>query len=174
MSDTAIVIAVAYTIAVVLGSVVSLGVYRSTRRRDAGEVDVGRWSRRETGWFVVVLVGLFGLFLGTIFLVPYGETAGPRKQVVRVTGVQFAWAIQPQSVQTGVPVEFLATSRDVSHAFGIYDDERRLVLQAQVTPGRTQKVVHTFTKPGKYEVLCLEFCGLKHHEMLSTLRVTAG
>ena len=174
MSDTATVIAVAYTIAVVLGSVVALGVYRSTRLADAGDVEVGRWSRRETGWFVVVLVGLFVLFLGTIFLVPYGETAGARKQVVRVTGVQFAWAIEPQTVRTGLPVEFLATSRDVSHAFGIYDAQHRLVLQAQVVPGRTQKVVHTFTRPGRYHVLCLEFCGLKHHEMLSTLRVTAG
>jgi len=174
VSQTATVIAVAYGIAVVLGSVVAFGVYRSTARHDAGEVDVGRWSRRETSWFVVVLLGLFALFLGTIFLVPYGETAGARKQVVRVTGVQFAWAIDPQTVRTGVPVEFLATSGDVSHAFGVYDDEHRLVFQAQVVPGKTQKVVHTFRRPGQYQVLCLEFCGLKHHEMLSTLRVTAG
>ena len=59
-------------------------------------------------------------------------------------------------------------------AFGVYDDEHRLVFQAQVVPGKTQKVVHTFRRPGHYQVLCLEFCGLKHHEMLSTLRVTAG
>ena len=171
MNDTALVITVAYAIACVLGAAVAIGVWRSTFHRDAGQTEVGHWSRRETSWFVVVLVGLFALFLGTIFLVPYGETAGAGKQVVRVTGVQFAWAIEPAEVVTGRPVEFLATSRDVSHAFGVYDEEHRLVFQAQVLPGETQKIVHTFRRPGVYQVLCLEFCGLRHHEMVTTFDV---
>lgn len=174
VNDTALVITVAYAIACVLGSAVAIGVWRSTAHREAGQTDVGNWSRRETGWFVIVLAVLFVLFLGTIFLVPYGETAGPGKQVVRVTGVQFAWAIEPAEVVAGRPVEFLATSSDVNHAFGVYDDEQRLVFQAQVIPGKTQKIVHTFRRPGVYKVLCLEFCGLRHHEMLTTFEVRAA
>jgi cytochrome c oxidase subunit 2 len=174
VNHTAVVITVAYAIACVLGAAVAIGIWRSTLRRDAGEIEVGTWSRRETGWLVVVAVGLVALLLGTIFLVPYGKSAGPDKQVVRVTGVQFAWAIEPDEVRAGVPVEFLADSEDVSHGFGVYDDEHRLIFQAQVIPGRTQKIVHTFDEPGVYRVLCLEFCGLHHHEMKSTLRVTRG
>ena len=29
-------------------------------------------------------------------------------------------------------------------------------------PDYTQKLVHTFTKPGRYDILCLEYCGLDH------------
>lgn len=174
MSQTAVIITVSYAIACVLGAAVAIGVWRSTSHRQAGEVEVGTWTRRETSWLVVVVAGLIALLMGTIFFVPYGDSAGPGKQVVRVTGVQFAWAIEPGEVRAGVPVEFLATSRDVSHAFGVYDDRHRLLFQAQVIPGETQKLVHTFSKPGVYRVLCLEFCGFGHHEMLSTLRVTAG
>ena len=174
MSQTALIITISYAIACVLGAAVAIGIWRSTVRHDAGDADVGSWSRRETGWLLAVVVGLFALLLGTIFFVPYGDSAGPRKQVVRVTGVQFAWAIEPGEVRADLPVEFLATTRDVSHSFGVYDADLRLVFQAQVIPGQIQKVVHTFTKPGEYRVLCLEFCGLKHHEMISTLRVTEG
>lgn len=174
MSQTAVVITVSYAIVSLIGAAVAIGIWRSTVRQDAGEADVGAWSRRETGWLVAVVVGLFALLMATIFYVPYGETAGPGKQVVRVTGVQFAWAIEPGEVRAGAPVEFLATSSDVSHAFGVYDEDGTLVLQAQVVPGETQRIVHTFDEPGSYEVLCLEFCGVNHHEMVATLRVTDG
>jgi cytochrome c oxidase subunit 2 len=172
MGPTAVVITVAYLIAVALGATVSLAVWRSTFRPDP-EADVAGWSRRETTWLVVVIVGLFGLLLATIFYVPYGESAGPDKQVMRVTGVQFAWAIAPTEVRAEIPVEFLLGTRDVTHGFGIYDPDGKLVTQVQVVPGRTQKLVWTFHKAGTYEVLCLEFCGAKHHEMRSTFEVAS-
>lgn len=170
MGQTAVVITVAYAIAVLLGSAVSFAVWRSTFTPDP-DVDTHGWSRRETAWLVVVVVGLFALLLGTIFYVPYGESAGPNKQVVRVTGVQFAWAVAPTEVKAGIPVEFLVSSRDVNHGIGIYNPDGELVTQAQVVPDRTQKLVWTFTQPGTYELLCLEFCGAGHQDMVSTLEV---
>ena len=48
-----------------------------------------------------MFLALLALLLGTIFYVPYGESAGPNAQFVRVTGVQFAWAIAvPQPLVT--------------------------------------------------------------------------
>ena len=171
MSQTAIIITVAYTIAVVIGSVISFAIWRSTSRplaEDKGHT----WSRRESTWLVIVVLALFALLLGTIFYVPYGESAGPNKQVVRVVGVQYAWAIEaPSGIKTGTPVEFLITSPDVNHGFGLYTTSGKLIRQIQVVPGRTQTLVHTFTSPGTYEVLCLEFCGAKHHEMVTTFTV---
>jgi cytochrome c oxidase subunit 2 len=111
--------------------------------------------------------------MGTIFFVPYGETAGPNKQTVQVVGVQFAWTVNPTVVRAGVPVEFLATTRDVNHGFGVYDPDGTLIFQAQVIPDQTQKIVHTFSEPGTYEVLCLEFCGVNHHNMITTFEVRA-
>jgi cytochrome c oxidase subunit 2 len=170
VGQTAVVITVAYAIAVVLGSTISFIVWRSTFSPDA-EADTRTWSHRETTWLVVVVVGLFALLLATIFYVPYGESAGPDKQVVRVTGVQFAWAVTPAEVRAGRPVEFQMSTRDVNHGFGIYDPDGTLLTQAQVVPGQTQKLVWTFHKPGTYRVECLEFCGAKHHEMQTTFEV---
>jgi cytochrome c oxidase subunit 2 len=171
VSHTAVIITVAYSIAVVLGSAISFAVYRSTAR-PLEEDRTGTWSRRETTWLVIMIVTLFALLMGTIFYVPYGDTAGPRGQYVKVTGLQFAWAIDaPQPLVTGRPVVFLARSSDVAHGFGVYNPEGTLIFQAQVAAGLEQKIVHTFTEPGVYEVLCLEFCGAGHHLMKSTFEV---
>jgi len=171
MSHTAVIITVAYSIAVVLGSAISFAVFRSTAR-PLEEDRAGIWSHRETTWLVIMVVTLFALLMGTIFYVPYGDTAGARGQVVRVTGVQFAWAIDtPQPLVTGRPVAFLARSRDVAHGFGVYNPEGTLIFQAQVVPDHEQKIVHTFTEPGVYTVRCLEFCGVGHHRMTSTFVV---
>ena len=54
----------------------------------------------------MMIVVLFALLMGTIFYVPYGDSAGPNAQYVRVTGVQFAWAVDaPQPIVTGTPVD---------------------------------------------------------------------
>jgi cytochrome c oxidase subunit 2 len=171
VSQTAAVITVAYAIACAIGTAIAIVVWQSTRATEPGQDDLRSWSHRETTWLVIVLAGLFALLLATIFYVPYGETAGTRRQIVRVTGVQFAWAIDPAEVRTEIPVEFQLSSRDVSHGFGIYDPGGALVTQAQVLPGETQTLVWTFDEPGRYEILCLEFCGASHHRMISTLEV---
>jgi cytochrome c oxidase subunit 2 len=172
MNHTAILITIAYSITVVIGGAIAFGLFLSTKG-EHGPVDTVKIARRETMWLFVMIAALFALLMGTIFYVPYGESAGPDKQVVRVTGVQFAWSISPARVKAGVPVEFLATSRDVSHGFGVYHTGV-LQFQAQVLPGETQRIVHTFRKPGTYRVLCMEFCGAGHHDMQTTLEVTAS
>lgn len=171
VTTTAWIITVSYCVVVVIGSLIALAIWASTRRTSEAGVDTERYSTREGAWLLVVLAVLFALLMATIFYVPYSESAGDHKQVVRVTGVQFAWAIQPAQVQAGIPVEFLAQSEDVSHGFGVYDASGHLLFQAQVLPGETQRVVHTFERPGTYEVLCLEFCGKDHHKMVTTLEV---
>jgi cytochrome c oxidase subunit 2 len=170
VSHTAVVITVSYAIAVVLGSAVAYVIWRSTFSPD-DDIDTKALSHRETAWLVVVVVGLISLLIGTIFYVPYGKTAGPHRQVVRVTGVQFAWAIDPPIVDAGTPVEFVIGSRDVNHGLGLYDPSGTLLTQVQVVPGETQKLVWTFEQPGDYKILCLEFCGAKHHEMVARLEV---
>src|SRR6476469_3520845 len=113
VSHTALIITVAYSIAFAIGLAIAFGLYVSTRR--PVDDDRGTWGRRETAWLVIMIVVLFALLMGTIFYVPYGDSAGPRNQLVRVTGVQFAWAIDaPQPIVTGRPVTFIGRSRDVA------------------------------------------------------------
>jgi len=171
MSGTATVIAVGYAGLAALSLVLAAAVWRSTRSRRA--VDAARLAKRENASLAAVVAILVALLLGTIFLVPYGESAPAGSQHVSVTGFQFAWLIEPQVVKANVPVEFELTSSDVSHAFAVYDEDGVLLTQVQVVPGRTQKLVYTFEEPGTYDVLCLEFCGFAHDVMRGTIEVRA-
>lgn len=95
-------------------------------------------------------------------------------QVVDVVGAQWAWQIKPDTVQTGSPVEFRVTSNDVNHGFSIYAPDGRIETQTQAMPGFTNKIVHTFTQPGTYRVMCLEYCGVGHAPMTRTITVVAA
>lgn len=75
---------------------------------------------------------------------------------------------------TGVPVVFHATSDDVSHGFGVYDPNGRLLFQTQAMPGWVNKVVWSFAEPGTYTIRCLEYCGLVHHGMIGEITVEAA
>jgi len=171
IGQTAIVIAVFYAVVVVLGAAVAIAVWRSTRRRDP-DADTELLARREKAWFVITVALLAGLLFATIFFTPYGKSAPSNAQVVQVQGFQFGWLIEPSSIRAGVPVEFQLRSRDANHAFAVYNADDVLLFQVQVVPERTQKYVYTFKKPGTYEVLCFEYCGLDHDLMRATLEVT--
>ena len=104
--------------------------------------------------------------------IPGASLRDPASFDVRVTGVQFAWAIDPPEVRADRPVEFQIGSRDVNPGFGVYSPHGTLLTQVQVIPGKTQKLVWTFHETGTYKILCLEFCGAGHHEMVAELKVT--
>lgn len=172
MNDTQVVIAVVYTVAVVIAGVVAALVLRSTREKRRGTVDEGQLSKLEGRYGVLVAGFLVVLLFSTIFSVPYGKTAAEGAQVVRVTAQQYGWAVQPSTIKAGKPVDFRLISKDVQHGFGVYKGHE-LVFQVQV-PAKDQpeqRYVHTFDKGGVYEINCLEFCGFQHHAMRGTLRV---
>ena len=91
---------------------------------------------------------------------------------MKVVGHQWAWELDPGTIRVGERVEFQVTSADVNHGFGIYDPGGRLLAQTQAMPGYSNRLVHTFTAPGKHRILCLEYCGLVHHGMMLEFYVT--
>lgn len=95
-------------------------------------------------------------------------------QVVDVIGQQWSWQINPDTVRAGSPVEFRVTSTDVNHGFAIYAPDGRIVTQTQAMPGFTNKIVYTFTQPGNYIVMCLEYCGIGHAPMTAEVKVVAA
>ncbi len=169
MGDTAIVIGVGYAAAVVLAVVVTILIWASTRRR--GPVDAHRMAENEKRWLLVVIAFLLALLLATIWFTPYGRTSGSGRQIVHVSAQQFFWRLDKTRVRAHEPVEFVTRATDVNHGFGIYKGTK-LVAQVQVIPDRDQKLVHTFSEPGTYTVLCLEFCGVNHHAMTTSFEVT--
>jgi cytochrome c oxidase subunit II len=91
--------------------------------------------------------------------------------VVNAVGHQWYWQIEPERVKAGTPVEFRVSAEDVTHGFALYDADLKLVTQTQAMPGYTNVLTHVFEKPGKYRVLCLEYCGVSHHGMMAELIV---
>jgi cytochrome c oxidase subunit 2 len=170
VGTTATVIAISYLVLVVVGIVIAVVLVRTTRARRS-EIDAEKLAKQERAWLGVVIALLVALLLSTIFFIPYGASAGPDPQVVRVDSVQYGWTVEPDTVKAGTPVEFLLTSQDTNHGFGVYNEDGVLLFQVQIIPGETQKGVYTFEQPGTYEILCLEFCGVGHHLMRSQLTV---
>ncbi len=73
-------------------------------------------------------------------------------------------------VEANRPVEVWLGSKDVIHDFFV----PALRVKMDAVPGLTGKVRFTPTVPGRYDLLCAEFCGWGHSTMVGTLIVTPG
>lgn len=149
-------------------------IARSAKPADAAPIQrkaatIRRW------WFWVLIV--LGIVVTWATLKPFpipNQHAQPQGQVVKAVARQWSWELSETRFTVGVPVEFHVTSVDVNHGFGIYDSNGTMLTQTQVMPGFTNRLIHTFVRPGTYRVLCLEYCGLAHHGMLTEFEVTAA
>jgi cytochrome c oxidase subunit II len=181
MNGTQVLITAVYGVLLLATTVFVVFVIRSTAARGRRrEFDIERAKGRENrfAWLIVGL--LVVLAVATAAAIPYSDTSpGPDGEVVEIAGFQFGWTVEPPTVPVGVPIEFRARSADVQHGFGLYQDNK-LLAQVQVPANRPesgaelgpeQRLVHTFDEPGTYDLLCLEFCGSKHHAMVAEIEV---
>ena len=139
---------------------------------------VTRAYRIRTALFWGMLLFITPAMLVSLLDLPYANAAIQHRnttaQVIDVLGQQWSWTLSHSAAEVGVPVEFRVTSSDVNHGLGIYDDDMRLVTQTMAMPGYVNTLRHTFTRPGTYKLLCLEYCGLVHHNMIAELQVGAA
>ncbi|MCB1547246.1 MAG: hypothetical protein KDJ41_05330 [Hyphomicrobiaceae bacterium] len=168
---------IAWYLTVVLIGLVALIFVRvaseSGRREDYGHVQVKAYRFRAFIFFGLILAGLI-IAVTTLRDLPYVAAGAPSPpQVVTAKGFQWYWELNRKSVLAGEPVEFQITSADVNHGVGIYDSRLRLLAQAQAMPGYVNRLRYTFREPGKYRLMCLEYCGLAHHDMTAVLEVKA-
>lgn len=175
MNPTALTIAIAYGAVVVVAAVAILVVWHSTHsfespRRDT--TDTARLAHGEKGWFIFAVIALGVLLLATLAFIPYGDNAAATgQQQVQVGSQQFAWIVTPSTITAGVPVRFEVTASDVNHGFAVYNDDNVLLFQIQAVPDSTSHIVYTFKNPGRYQVVCLEFCGIDHDNMIGSFQV---
>lgn len=127
--------------------------------------------RARLFWALVLTLGPAMLY--NLVDLPYAAADARERdaQVIDAVGHQWYWQLSRNEVRAGEPVLFRVTSADVNHGFGVYDTELRLVAQTQAMPGYTNVLRHTFAQPGKYRVLCMEYCGLVHHNMIAEIDV---
>ena len=64
-------------------------------------------------------------------------------------------------------IDLLMHAKDVGHSFYV----RELRIQQDFVPGLDLQVHFTATKPGKYEIVCTQLCGLGHYNMKAYLEV---
>jgi len=136
---------------------------------------------RVRTYYAMALIAV--LLLGLVFTLgrtPYNAYAGiPAALEVEVEGRMWSWNIQAPGFEAGQPlvlprgevIDFAVTAADVNHGFGIYDEAGQLIDQTQAMPGYVNHLRVVFDTPGRYRILCLEYCGLIHHMMFAELIV---
>ncbi len=168
-------IALALTVLGTLG-VASAFFYVALNSRHEENYDsvIKRCYRTRNIWLWGLIIVGVPLMLGTLSGLPYAIASQGKPLGVDVVGHQWYWEMSRKQVPAGKPVVFHVTSADVNHDFAIYDKDMHVVAQVQAMPGYTNNLAYTFKKPGIYQVLCLQYCGVMHTHMTTTIQVTGG
>lgn len=140
--------------------------------RAAGSGSVSARTETRRGWLIAVLL-IIGVVASILSLTPWPHAIAGTPAAVNVSGAQWYWEIDTDTVPLGKPVVFNVHTADVNHGFGVMDASGRMLFQIQAMPGYVNQVEYTFDTPGTYRVVCLEYCGLAHHEMLTEFDVAA-
>ena len=143
------------------------------------------YKMRGRYFFGLIIVLIIFLFTSLRFL-PYPRFQKNPEVQVTVVGMQWSWKMAPGvsdkppgeftggneiSLPANKGIEFIVTSADVNHSFGIYNSKGVLLAQTQAMPGYHNKLQYEFTQKGDYHILCMEYCGLAHSFMMGTIHV---
>jgi cytochrome c oxidase subunit 2 len=170
---------------VVMVVAILVAVLRYRRRPVAA---AARWSesnRLEAGYALLLTVTVAFLLYLTFAAEHRVDTVSARERpslVVDVTGAKWEWQFsypaygivehsgtvgrQPLVVPVGEAIRFNLASQDVIHSFWVPE----LRFKRDLIPGATESVTLTFTRAGTFPGQCAEFCGLRHPEMVFTVR----
>ncbi|MGZ8557488.1 MAG: cytochrome c oxidase subunit II [Chitinophagaceae bacterium] len=85
------------------------------------------------------------------------------EKTYQVFSVASMWQFQPSEIYipVGSEVDFYLTSKDVVHGFNI--SEKNVNMMAVY--GAINKTTVKFDKPGVYDIICHEYCGVAHQNM---------
>jgi cytochrome c oxidase subunit 2 len=124
--------------------------------------------------FLLILLVIVPIIGYTLTQMPYPSVTISSKasKLVNAIGHQWYWEISDTTAKVGDPVMYNVSTADVNHGFGVYDADLNVIAQTQAMPGYTNKLLVSFPTAGKYRILCLEYCGLAHHSMISEITVT--
>ncbi len=129
----------------------------------------------EIVWTVVPTILVLAMFYYGFIGFKTLRTVQKDATVINVTGRMWSWLYEYEGgIQTdvlrvplGKPVKLAITSQDVIHSFFI----PAFRLKEDAVPGMSTYVSFTPTRAGTYDVLCAEYCGLRHSYMLSKVEV---
>ena len=131
------------------------------------------FSLRAKVFWTLIVAGVLITVITTLDL-PYAATRGnvPEGAVtIDVEGRQWLWLLSDAEINVGDTVVFNVSASDVNHGLGIYDPDMNMIGQTQAMPGYVNSLQVSFDRPGTYSLLCMEYCGLSHHVMLSQITI---
>ena len=150
-------------------------IWQAGKPADPAHVQKTAYAIRRW-WFVALILLGVGVTFASLKPFPIGDQQAQAQtaQIVNAVARQWSWSLSQSQVKAGIPVQFNVTSLDVNHGFAIYGPNDRIVTQTQAMPGFTNRLLYTFNAPGKYRVMCLEYCGVAHHAMVTEFEVVAA
>lgn len=165
-------------------SVLFYFIYKSSLIEESASREMSQSKKKRFQFFLILLTVLLIGLMVSIPKSPYFKFSKdiPSK-VVHASAMQYVFLLSSQPIDIKNPssekieiprgkvVEFRVTSLDVTHGFGIYDNNAQLITQTQAMPGYVNRLRWKFDELGEYQILCLEFCGVGHAFMRSTFTV---
>lgn len=127
-------------------------------------------------FFFAILYNIFARKIDVPACIPYNG-AFQKSEVKKVDDTHYEvyimakmWAFDPGEVviPAGSTVDFYLTSADVVHGFNI----ERKGVNLMAVPGAVNKTTVYFPDYGTYRIVCHEFCGTGHHNMMGRVLVT--
>lgn len=94
---------------------------------------------------------------------------GPHRYQVALIAKQFQFEPDKIVVPENARIDFYVTSADVIHGFELPGTD----VNVEVLPGYVAHVFATFHKPHKYLVVCDQYCGIGHQNMLGKFDVVS-
>jgi cytochrome c oxidase subunit 2 len=84
-------------------------------------------------------------------------------KTAQVFAVASMWQFEPAEIYipVGSEVDFFLTSKDVVHGFNIAEKN----VNMMAVYGAINKTTVRFEKPGVYDIICHEYCGVGHQNM---------
>jgi cytochrome c oxidase subunit 2 len=136
-------------------------------------------TRLEIIWVTIPFIMVTALAIYGWITLDDLEAKQKNEMVVNVTGQQFTWSFEYPSeklqskelyLPVDRPIEFRIQSKDVIHSFWV----PQFRLKSDAVPGLTTRIRVTPDKPGRYEVVCAELCGLGHSTMRQFVHVLSA
>jgi cytochrome c oxidase subunit 2 len=147
--------------------------YRKKRNPQPSDIHENTWL--EIIWTVVPTLLVLSMFyygltgFETLRKVPEGAMK------VKVISRMWSWGFEYENgvkgeelkVPVGKPIQLILTSEDVIHSFYV----PALRIKQDALPGMENHLWFKTAETGTYDVLCAEYCGLRHSYMLTKLYV---
>lgn len=133
-------------------------------------------GRLEVIWTLIPIGIVMGLFVAGFRPYLSAAVAPAESLEINVTGERWLWtfsypdgttSVNELRVPKGRPVKLILSSKDVIHSFFVPEFR----IKRDAVPGRYTSVWFEATDAGEMNVLCTEYCGTGHSNMLAKLVV---